>query len=147
MGLLAPASRARGDPPRDDPLPDWYRTVLGFLGALLLALGAVLFIAPLEVAEHWPWALTELTGGRSPPGGSQWEGYSSPSAGRTTAAGYGSGAYVPVAFAALAAVALLRFGEEVEISNVCGVALLALFGGPLRHRGVRLAASLRARPR
>ena len=114
------------DPPRDAPLPDWYRNVLAALAVLVLVLGAALFVAPLEVAEHWPWALTELTGRAIAAwwiavGGLllaiRWEN----DLGRIRL-----GCYLPVAFTVLAGIALLRFGEEVDAANACGIALLAL---------------------
>ncbi len=36
------------------------------------------------------------------------------------------GTYVPTAFSGLAAVALIRFSDEVDLGSACGVALVAL---------------------
>jgi hypothetical protein len=119
--------RAPGeDPPRTDPLPRGYRALLAVLGGLLVALGAAMFAAPSEAAEHWPWALTELT---------------SRAIGAWTVAMGGLllairwedersrirlGSYVPTAFAALAAVAMARFADQVDFSSGGGIAVLAL---------------------
>jgi len=50
-----------GDPPRRAPLPRWLRLVLGLQAALLLVVGAVLFLAPQLTTPLWPWMLTPLT--------------------------------------------------------------------------------------
>lgn len=50
------------EPPRLHPLPLWIKVVLLVHAAVMLALGAALFIAPTAVATLWPWALTALTG-------------------------------------------------------------------------------------
>jgi hypothetical protein len=61
--LMLVQGRATGaDPPRRAPLVAWVRAVLGALAALLLVVGAALFLAPERVAGVWPWALTPLTG-------------------------------------------------------------------------------------
>jgi hypothetical protein len=122
---------AGGDPPRTDPLPGAYRTALAALGVLTLLLGAVLFIAPLDVAEHWPWALTELTGRAIAAwfiavGGlvlaMRWEDERSR---------IRLGTYVLLAFPVLAAIALARFSDEVDLSSGCGIALIALLAAVL----------------
>jgi hypothetical protein len=43
-------------------LPPLVRAVLGVQGAVMLALGAALLVAPVQVARLWPWPLTALTG-------------------------------------------------------------------------------------
>jgi hypothetical protein len=43
-------------------LPPLMRAVLGVQGAVMLALGAALLVAPVQVARLWPWPLTALTG-------------------------------------------------------------------------------------
>jgi len=49
-------------PPRLDPLPRSYRSLLAAQAAILLAFGAALFAAPIDVGRAWPWELTALTG-------------------------------------------------------------------------------------
>jgi hypothetical protein len=50
------------DPPRTRPLPTWLRVAVGVMGAVLLAMGAALLLAPTAAAAAWPWELTPLTG-------------------------------------------------------------------------------------
>ena len=120
--LRAPGS----NPPRPDPLPRSYGAVLAVLGCLMIALGLALFIAPLDVAEEWPWPLTELT---------------SRAIGAWTVAVGGLllamrwedersrirlGTYVPIAFAALAGLALARFSDEFDLSSGGGIFVVGL---------------------
>ena len=49
------------DPPRARPLPGWIRAGLALQGAVMLAVGAVLYFAPGLAEDFWPWALTDLT--------------------------------------------------------------------------------------
>jgi hypothetical protein len=42
-------------------LPGWARAGLGLHAAVLLGLGAVMFLAPSTARDIWPWALTPLT--------------------------------------------------------------------------------------
>lgn len=51
-----------GAPGAGNALPAWLRVVLGVQAIVMLGVGAALFVAPLDVASIWPWALTELTG-------------------------------------------------------------------------------------
>ena len=50
------------DSPRLARLPAWYRLALGFEGAVMVAVGGALVIAPTWANALWPWHLTELTG-------------------------------------------------------------------------------------
>jgi hypothetical protein len=51
------------DPPRYVTLPHWMRFILGMHAAVMLVLGAALFLKPLLTASlFWPWMLTPLTG-------------------------------------------------------------------------------------
>jgi hypothetical protein len=50
-----------GDPPRRAPLPPAFRAVIGAQAAVMLAVGAWLFLAPGAANTIWPWALTPLT--------------------------------------------------------------------------------------
>jgi hypothetical protein len=60
--LLVRQLRAPGtDPPRAARLPSALRVLLGGQAAVLLALGALLFVAPADTKGLWPWALTPLT--------------------------------------------------------------------------------------
>jgi len=49
------------DPPRTAPLPGAAVLLLGVQGAIMLVVGAVLFVAPATGARWWPWPLTLLT--------------------------------------------------------------------------------------
>ncbi len=51
-----------GSPPRRAPLPNWMRLVLSLQAAIMVALGAALFIDPQGTGSVWPWMLTPLTG-------------------------------------------------------------------------------------
>ncbi|MDP8943372.1 MAG: hypothetical protein M3N16_04545 [Actinomycetota bacterium] len=51
-----------GDPPRRHRLPTWFRGLSVALGAALVVIGAVLFVAPTGASELWPWTLNALTG-------------------------------------------------------------------------------------
>lgn len=115
-----------GDPPRSDRLPPAYRAVLALLGGLLIALGIALFVAPLEMAEEWPWPLTELTARAIAAwtiavGGlllaMRWEDERSR---------IRLGTYVPIAFTVLAAIALVRFSGDADLSSAGGVFVLGL---------------------
>lgn len=60
--LLVMQLRSSGvDLLRRAQLPAWFRTVLIVQAAVMMGLGAVLFIAPTTVSSIWPWALTPLT--------------------------------------------------------------------------------------
>jgi hypothetical protein len=50
------------DPARDRPLPGALRAVLIGLAGGFTAFGVALYVAPLDVGDLWPWALTPLTG-------------------------------------------------------------------------------------
>ena len=115
-----------GNPPRVDRLPDGYRAVLAVLGGVLVLLGIAMFVAPLEVAEHWPWPLTELTSRAIgawmvATGGLLWAIRWEDERSRIR-----MGTYMPVAFATLAAIALVRFSDEVDLGSACGIAVIAL---------------------
>jgi hypothetical protein len=49
------------DPPRTHPYPTWLRVLVALQAALLLVVGARLFVAPAHAASWWPWPLTPLT--------------------------------------------------------------------------------------
>lgn len=60
--LVDQLRRPGGDPPRGSPFPSWMRLVMGAQAAIMLVLGAALFLAPTDAASWWPWPLTPLTG-------------------------------------------------------------------------------------
>ena len=63
VALWIAQRRARGeDPPRVSRLPTWLTALLAVQAAVMLALGAYLFLAPESAASLWPWPLTALTG-------------------------------------------------------------------------------------
>jgi hypothetical protein len=49
------------DPERRQPIPTWLAVVLTAQGAIMLVVGAVLFVSPARAATLWPWTLTPLT--------------------------------------------------------------------------------------
>ena len=51
-----------GDPLRSVPAPSWLRGAMLVYGGAAVIGGAILFVIPEEVAPHWPWAITPLTG-------------------------------------------------------------------------------------
>jgi hypothetical protein len=60
--LLLLQSRVPGStPPVALPLERWVRIAFGVGAAVLLLLGAALFIVPTRAATSWPWPLTDLT--------------------------------------------------------------------------------------
>ena len=50
------------DPPRTAPMAGWMRAVLAVYGVAALVGGTALFVVPADIAPHWPWAITPLTG-------------------------------------------------------------------------------------
>lgn len=61
VGIMQQRGYSGGDPPREVPLPVWTRLTLFGAGGLLLAVGAVLVLAPAVAEPLWPWQLTPLT--------------------------------------------------------------------------------------
>lgn len=61
--LLVQRRMPGADPPRRAPVPAWFKTVFGFHALVMLAVGALMFVAPVATGEvAWPWELTPLTG-------------------------------------------------------------------------------------
>jgi hypothetical protein len=63
--LVAFAAQRRlpgGDPPRQSPFPTGLRVTLPAQGAIMLIVGAALFLSPSTTISIWPWKLTLLTG-------------------------------------------------------------------------------------
>ena len=60
--LIVAQERAPGtDPPTRHPVPGVLRVALGVESAVLLVVGAFLFIAPTTAATLWPWELMPFT--------------------------------------------------------------------------------------
>jgi len=57
LQLRAPGA----DPPREHPLPGWFRLIVALHSAVVLAVGVALFVAPDQTSGLWPWTLTPLT--------------------------------------------------------------------------------------
>lgn len=49
------------DRPRSRVLPAWYKGLLVVVGAVSVAVGVCLFVAPTTAVHLWPWPLTPLT--------------------------------------------------------------------------------------
>lgn len=113
------------NPSRPSPLPTIYRTALAAQAAILLIFGAALFVAPADVGEAWPWALTELTGRAI-------GGWLIALGGLLTAIWWENersrirlGMYLLLTAFALQAIALARFGDQVDWSGAPAYVLIA----------------------
>jgi hypothetical protein len=61
LGLLLLQSRVPGaEPPVERALPVWLRGLVSVQSALLVAVGALLYVAPQAAGQVWPWPLTVL---------------------------------------------------------------------------------------
>ncbi len=49
------------DPPPSRPLPGWARAGLALQAAVMIVVGAILFLAPGVAEDFWPWTVTALT--------------------------------------------------------------------------------------
>lgn len=58
--LLVQVRQPAGDPPPQRPLPLWLRGLIAAQSAVLVATGAMLFVAPQVTLDIWPWTLTVL---------------------------------------------------------------------------------------
>jgi hypothetical protein len=58
--LVTRQRRAAEAEPAADPALRTVRVLSAIVGALLVAGAAALFVAPVELGEHWPWPLTPL---------------------------------------------------------------------------------------
>jgi hypothetical protein len=58
--LVARQRRAAEAEPAADPSLRTLRALSAIVGALLVAGSVALFVAPMELGEHWPWPLTPL---------------------------------------------------------------------------------------
>jgi len=60
--LLIRQERAPGeDPPPSRPVPGVLRVALGVESAVLLVVGALIYVAPTRVTSVWPWVTTPFT--------------------------------------------------------------------------------------
>jgi hypothetical protein len=50
-----------GDPPRQNPLPGWVRSLFGVQALVLVPMGLVMLFAPGTAGRVFPWPLTSLT--------------------------------------------------------------------------------------
>jgi hypothetical protein len=124
------------DRPRSRFLPAWYRALLGVEGAVSVAVGACLFVAPSTAVHLWPWPLTPLTA----------------QAVAAWLVGYGlvlltmiaendwervRPALVPsVALFALQVMALVRYPDPVTWSSASALVFLVMLGGTLALGGM-----------
>jgi hypothetical protein len=125
--VMAIQAREPGqDGPRTAPLARWQVTAIAAVAAVMLLLGALLVVAPDEVKGMWPWDLTSLTA-RAVGAWLIGLGVASAHAAREADAQrvrpLTAGAIV---FAALQAIALIRYGDEVDWASVSAIAYVAL---------------------
>ncbi|HYT09491.1 MAG TPA: hypothetical protein VEL73_02410 [Mycobacteriales bacterium] len=59
--VVLQARKPGADAERRRPLPRWLAAVLTVQGAIMLAVGIVLFASPRTAKTLWPWSLTPLT--------------------------------------------------------------------------------------
>jgi hypothetical protein len=61
LAYLDQLRRPDADPPPSHLPPGWFNALLGTQAAVTLVTGALLFVAPEQMARVWPWPLTPLT--------------------------------------------------------------------------------------
>jgi len=135
-----------GEPPRADPLPGPYRMALAALAAILVGFGAVLFIAPAEVGDAWPWQLTPLTGRAVGAwliafGGLLAAMWWEQDRGRVRL-----GVYALLTLVPLTTIALARYGDEVTWSQPAAFVLIAFLASVLGVGLYGLRTAHRSRP-
>lgn len=124
--LVRQLSIPGGDPPRRDPLPPWMRIIVGVEAAVVLPIGAALYVAPLWAGRLWPWTLTPLTGRAV---GAWFVGLGLVTAQVIWEADFGRIRPVMIAstiFAALQFVALLRYPRDMSWNSPPAFAYLLL---------------------
>jgi hypothetical protein len=125
--LWAMQTREPGqDGPRTAPLERWQVCAMAAVAAVMLLLGALLLVAPGEVKGAWPWELTPLTA-RAIGAGLIGLGIASAHAAREAdAERVRPVAAASIVFVTLQAIALIRYGDEVDWTSMSGVAYVAL---------------------
>ena len=125
---LQTRSRAPVQPSSRRPLPTGLRLLLTVLGAVLLISGAALLAVPTSVSGAWPWPLTDLTA-RAIGAWLVGLGWAAAHARLIDdVASVRPLALTGVAFVLLQAIALVRYGDEVDRTSAQAVAYLALLG-------------------
>lgn len=122
-----------GDSPSAPEIPRWFRSTAAAFGALLVVLGAVLFVAPETAEDLWPWELTPLTARAS----AAWlvgEGLMGVMMAREERWIRVRWAVLSLgALALLLAIALLRYGDSFDFGSPAGIgylgALALMFAG------------------
>lgn len=127
--LLVMQAREPGqDGPRTAPLARWQTALTAAVSAVMLVVGALLVVAPDEVKGMWPWELTPLTA-RAIGAWLIGLGVASGHAAREAdAERVRPLTAASIVFVALQAIALLRYGDEVEWASISAVAYLAVLG-------------------
>jgi hypothetical protein len=131
------------DLPPTAPLERWKLASMAGISAVMFAAGALLLVAPDDTKGIWPWALTPLTARAV---GAWLIGLaiaSAHAAREADAVRMQPLAWGSIVFVALQAIALIRYGDEMDWSSVGAVvyvAVLAAIGAtglatrPWRHR-------------
>lgn len=121
-----------GEPERPHPLSPSYRTVLYALAGLTTLFGTALFVAPREVADLWPWPVTELVAQALAAWIVALGGLFAAIAWQNERSRIRLGIALPLVFVGLQGIALARFGDEVDWGSpesVAFIAALAAVGG------------------
>jgi hypothetical protein len=137
--------RGEAVPASTTPMPPWFRTSFGVLGAGLVGLGVALFVAPGGIASIWPWPLTPLTARAI---GAWLVGIGGVMVGAVLDGDLRRAvpaAAAAIALAALVLVAVARYADQVEWGGgrgaiLLGVAVVLGVGGAFVLRGARISA-------
>ena len=119
------------DPPRANPLTAPYRLVLAVIAVLLVAFGAALFVAPVEVGEAWPWTLTALTGRAVAAWLIAFGGLLAAMWWENDRQRIRLGTYAILTLVPLTVIALARYGDEVDWQDPAAFVFLASLAGLL----------------
>lgn len=126
--LFAQLRAPGGDPERPGPLPVGYRALLTGLAVFMLIFGAALFVAPADVSDLWPWPLTELVAQAIAAWIVALGGLHAAIAWENERSRIRLGVALPLVFAALQAIALARFGDEIDWGSPESVGFLVALG-------------------